>query len=238
MVAFNFECSFGFANTYQANAAASIDLGSYDGNQIEIIGTPVTVTSFGNTANQLRLVKWSSNCNITHSANLSLLQGEDRVNVSNGSLGLYVSDHEGKWSEIVFRTETGGTPGRSGWLRTTSYTANATWTKGANTEYVHVKVWAPGGGDSGTPGNAYFGTHAFAQGGVSHPGGSAANGSVNIVGGGTGGAVVTADPFVLAPSGGYSENIVNVSAISSVNVVVGAAASGGANGAVVVYEFA
>lgn len=230
----NFECSIGFANVAQVNAATTTEIGDIDCNIIEVVGPGVNISSFGNTPGQLRFVTFLSESNLVHSSALRLSGNTDRA-LSNGDYSVFISNANGDFSEFVSKKASGTVLATSPYLRSNSYSANGTWTKGARTRWIEVKAWGPGS-NRGTTQNTVFGSYLHAA--CGDDGGGAANGDVNVPFGGMNGngsfsnssiyntylegnsLYIDANSFMWPISGGYSERMIDVSAVTNVTFTV------------------
>lgn len=240
MAAIDLQCALGFANGAVVDAATVINVAALDANMLRVVGPPTSVVSLGDKPGCLRFIVWESESTLVHSSNLRL-SGNTNKTVSNGSVGVYLSDTEGHYHELVFKTA-GGVSLDASWLRSTSYSSSASWSRGFNTRFIVVKAWGPGS-NRGTTANSKFGDYVIAASG--DDGGGASNGDVNVPFGGQAGnnsvtyqnVFIGEDPVpfartvTFANSGGYSERTIDVASISSVPVTV-------VGGRVLVIEYA
>lgn len=82
-------------------AGATVDLGGETATRILVDGDGETIGSFGIVANQLKVVRYNGVNTITHSADIILPGGDDRV-TDDGGIQWLSSDSTGKWRELMW----------------------------------------------------------------------------------------------------------------------------------------
>jgi hypothetical protein len=88
-------------------SAATCDLGSKDYLRINITGT-TTITSFGTTANRLRILRFSGVLTLTHNATTLILPGAVNIVTAAGDIAIVASDASGNWRCLnYFRADAG-----------------------------------------------------------------------------------------------------------------------------------
>jgi hypothetical protein len=87
-------------------SAGTTDIGAAAALRIAISGTTGPITSFGTSANKLRIVRHSGST-ITHNATSLILKGGvNRTTVAN-DIGIYASDTSGNWRELDYEDASG-----------------------------------------------------------------------------------------------------------------------------------
>lgn len=89
-------------------SAATVDIGSSPGMRVRITGT-TTITSFGATANRLRLVQFAGALTLTHNGSTLQLPGEANITTVNGDRLIAVSNGIGEWQVLAY-TRLSGEP--------------------------------------------------------------------------------------------------------------------------------
>ena len=87
-------------------SAATADIGAANRNRIQITGT-TTITSFGTTANCLKVVRFAGVLTLTHNGTSLILPGAANRTTAAGDVGIYMSDASGNWREISYATASG-----------------------------------------------------------------------------------------------------------------------------------
>ena len=87
-------------------SAATANIGAANRNRVQITGT-TTITSFGTTANCLKVVRFAGVLTLTHNGTSLILPGAANRTTAAGDVGIYMSDASGNWREISYATASG-----------------------------------------------------------------------------------------------------------------------------------
>ena len=91
-----------YATKTDLAAATTTNLGSISTRVIRITGSSVTITSFGTTADCVKLVYFSDANTLTHNATTLILPGGFNRTTAAGDCGIFVSDASGNWRCWVY----------------------------------------------------------------------------------------------------------------------------------------
>lgn len=87
-------------------SAATCDIGAATTSRVTVTGT-TTITSFGTSADRLRVVTFSGALTLTHNATTLILPGSANITTAAGDCGVFLSDASGNWRCVAFERANG-----------------------------------------------------------------------------------------------------------------------------------
>ena len=183
-----------FATETTIASATTTDLGTSNGNLVNITGT-TTITSLGSsavTANPIYVTRFTGAVLLTYNATSLIIPGSANYTTAAGDVFYWKYEGSGNWRCVGYLLASGQalvTAAAGRFLRSTYFSSSTTWSPGAGCNSIEVELWGGGGGQTGVGGTSTFDvmscTGGVACGGTAL-GGTASGGDVNIQGGGGG----------------------------------------------------
>ncbi len=180
-----------FATETTIASATTTDVGSSNGNLVNITGT-TTITGLGSsavTANPIYVTRFTGALILTHNASSLIMPGAANYTTVAGDTFYWKYEGSGNWRCVGYCLASGqalvqSSAGR--FLRSTYFASSSTWSPGANCNSIEVELWGAGGGQTGVGGTSTFDVLSCVGGqpcGGTAAGGAASGGDVNIPGG-------------------------------------------------------
>lgn len=180
-----------FATETTLASASTTDLGSSNGNLINVTGT-TTITAFGSTAvtaNPIYVTRFTGALTLTHNASSLIMPGAANYTTAAGDTFYWKYEGSGNWRCVGYCLASGKalvTSAAGRFLRSTYFSSSTTWSPGAGCNAIEVELWGAGGGQTGVGGTSTFDVLSCVGGqpcGGTAAGGAASGGDVNLPGG-------------------------------------------------------